>query len=69
VIVERPSAGDQREPRRPIRFAHTRRACTGWPYRQGINQKKAPTAIGEEEHDLVAWMELSQPAEEQGAFN
>jgi hypothetical protein len=34
-----------------------------------INQEKAPTAIGEHDHDLVAGMELSQPAEEQGAFN
>jgi hypothetical protein len=47
VVVKRSGARDQREPCRPIRFAHPRRPYACRPYRDGIDEKEAPRTVGE----------------------
>src|SRR5438094_1410906 len=68
VIVERAGAGDECEPRRAVWLAEAGRARARAPDRDRINEEKAPATVGEDDHDIVALVEVTQPGEEQGCI-
>src|ERR1700687_2171649 len=64
VRVEMARTGDEREPRRPVRFTHTRRGGTDGYHRHGLNKEQALASVAEHDDDLVALPEGGQLAEE-----